>query len=633
GAPAAGGALAHHAAAAWAAWRQRQGAASGAAALPLAQPPHGAYAAASPWAAWSQAASTGGVSAGWPLFQDDSSAPATEISTAADGGCTGGTANQGPGKEEQANDPEVAMDSNALVARLHRQLWKQEEPQQQSQQSTGEPSPEDGYAKDLASAVQLFLAGGDEDEDDDEDEGSRPPAAEGCSVPAGGGNADRAAVARTTPPAEPRTPAAPASPAATTAAEPAADAAAQLGLPAAAPSPGPRPAGPSPEGVRAFLRVLRQRPLHPDITEERKAELEGLVFECVRALYGDRIRPALGTVQRRLRELLAVARWDRGPTEAAVQALLPMCARDPRFALDPPMHGSPPVLRLAEEPTSFRGWVDVDAQEDSYGQDMWGAFSEYLQDAGGQAPVSLPGPPHTAAQHLQRRQLPFFQGLSLREVEHIVRLAMGKRRLLCSVGDSLRAARTVQPGPRKSAAASKKDAKKGDIKTTEDLTLVLLAVVQRFPEGVPLNLLKQHIRTYTHRTLSEKDFKCNKLTDLFKLAPLRNIFPLAHVAHRNEVVIKQPRMAWIPSHLPTRSRWGTAVASGITNAGADLGFTPYPAQWGAIGEVPMQTPPGLLLDVGTGMPPTWGVTPPVGIFTASSNGMAGCPDGAWSRPW
>ncbi|CAK0826048.1 unnamed protein product [Prorocentrum cordatum] len=279
---------------------------------------------------------------------------------------------------------------------------------------------------------------------------------------------------------------------------------------------------------------------------------------------------------------------------------------------------------------------------------MWDAFATYLLGTGGAAPLTLPSAPYAAAQELQRRQLPFFQGLTLGEMEHVVRLAIGKRRLLCHLGDSLRAGRALKPGSLKSAEVSKKDATKskvdgstrGDIRDLEDLTVVLLYVMQRFPEGAPLSLLKQHIQTHAHRTLSEADFKCSKLADIFKMAPLRNIFPLEHVAHRNEIVVVPPRMEWIPPRLLPRLQqlqqqlqpFGDAVAA-HAGMGAELGPAgmPYAMQWGAMGGVPMQTQPGFVLGASTSMPPGWVMTPQVGVST--EDGAAGYAAGAWPRPW
>ncbi|CAK0841531.1 unnamed protein product, partial [Prorocentrum cordatum] len=261
---------------------------------------------------------------------------------------------------------------------------------------------------------------------------------------------------------------------------------------------GPAQALPSPEpvppGAKAFAQALRRRPLPAELTEERQQELGDVVFNCVAALYEDRIRPVLGAVQRRLREVLTAAGWQRGPLEADVQAMVLLCARDGRFALDPPMLGDPPVVRLAEEPAFFRGWVDVEAPEDTYKQSMWDAFSAFLVGTGGAAPVSLPSDPHAAAQELHRRQLAFFRGLALGEVEHVVRLAIGRRRLLCYLGDTLRSGRMVKASPHKEASKGKVDGvSRGDIRDVEDLVLVLLSVMEKFPDGLPLSLLKQNI--------------------------------------------------------------------------------------------------------------------------------------------
>ena len=186
------------------------------------------------------------------------------------------------------------------------------------------------------------------------------------------------------------------------------------------------PPGLTPEGVQDFLKVLRRRALPVAVAGEQKAKLEQLISACVRSLYTDRIRPVQSVVQRRLRE--------RACGEEGIQALLPLCARDvDQYRILPPVHGEQPVILLAAEPRDFGGWIDVEAAEGGYSQDVWDAFSAFLSD---ESPA-LPGQPYQAALELRERSLPRLRGLSLAELEHVVRLALGNRRLLCHHGSAL----------------------------------------------------------------------------------------------------------------------------------------------------------------------------------------------------
>jgi len=186
---------------------------------------------------------------------------------------------------------------------------------------------------------------------------------------------------------------------------------------------------PTPEGVQDFLNVLRRRPLPQDWEQQ----LRGVVHKCLISLYSDRIRPIQSHVQRRLREC--------GCGESVVQGVLPFCAREPeQYKILPPMHGEQPVILLVAEPHWFKGWVDVEAPEGDYSQLVWDALAAYLRNND----VALPVQPYQAALELRQRSVPHLGSLSLGEVEHMVRLALGRRQLLSHYSDSLRPVRMAK---------------------------------------------------------------------------------------------------------------------------------------------------------------------------------------------
>jgi hypothetical protein len=324
--------------------------------------------------------------------------------------------------------------------------------------------------------------------------------------------------------------------------------------------------------MQDFLSVLRQRKLPAEVADRRK-ELEELIMMAVFTLYSDRIRPVLAVAQRQLKEQLAEEKWEQPVVQAACNAIVPLCAQSPEsFVVAPPMNGEAPVIFLVKEPEDFKGWVDVEGAEDNYGEELWDAFAEYLQGPGGnftQSP-SLPGNFHGAAQDLQRKKLKFLEGLSLAEVEHIVRLSVGRRRLLQYHGDNLRPRAIVETIMAKKEVPKKPDIQQGDIQNMDDLIVVLLQMMSRFHEGVPLSLVKQHIHTYCRRTLSEASFKCAKLVDLFRREPLSAIFPLVHSAERNEIMVKPARRDAIPAHLKQKPSWnsGAKAHNNYSNAWA-----------------------------------------------------------------
>lgn len=200
---------------------------------------------------------------------------------------------------------------------------------------------------------------------------------------------------------------------------------------------------PTQEALNDFMNVLRRRSLPLELdSEEKLAAFKATITATLLALYKDRIRPTLGLLQRRLR--------DRGCAEAALQALLSVCARDAPdvFQIQPPMRGEQPTIYLSKEPVGFEGFVDVEAAEEqpqpqsnasSTKQEAWEAFEEFLRDD----KLLLPPQLNQAALVL-RDKVPRFTGVSLGELEYLVRLAIGKRRLLAYCGDGLRPARVVR---------------------------------------------------------------------------------------------------------------------------------------------------------------------------------------------
>mmetsp|Transcript_12282 Transcript_12282/g.37932 ORF Transcript_12282/g.37932 Transcript_12282/m.37932 type:complete len:320 (-) Transcript_12282:111-1070(-) len=287
-----------------------------------------------------------------------------------------------------------------------------------------------------------------------------------------------------------------------------------------------------------------------------------------------------------------------------MQALLPLCAREPeQYRILPPMNGEQPVILLVQEPRWFDGWVDVEAPEGNYSEDVWEAFTAFLRDDG----VSLPSQPYQAALELRQRNLPHLQKLALGELEHIVRLGLGRRHLLSHHGDVLRPGRVVRSlataRPRTDAQArptceaikprgagtivTTEGAAPGDITDRDDLTVVLLQLMQKFPDGVSLSLMKHHVQSHCQRNLNEAVFKCSKLAEVFKLAPLKEIFPLEQVPSRNEIIVKPPTLSAIPQHI--WQHFYHRLAGGTAGPGAAMAS---PAV-GALGDAP---------GIGTGLP-------------------------------
>lgn len=191
--------------------------------------------------------------------------------------------------------------------------------------------------------------------------------------------------------------------------------------------------------------MLRRRLLPVELCEAGQLEqFRSRVMACLLSLYRDRIRPTLDNFRRRLKE-------GKCP-DVMIQALLPFCARVDALNIMPPLRGEQPTIFFLQEPDWFEGWVDVEALEPESAE-AWAALVGLVQKDDN---LSLPCGPYQAAIELRSRAVPGLQQCSLGELEHLVRLAIG-RRLLGSHSDRLQPARFARGLPAKdkpSATAS-----------------------------------------------------------------------------------------------------------------------------------------------------------------------------------
>jgi len=484
------------AAAAWALYQQHWAAMAGM--LPVSGPqpppmPWGDAAGQPPWASWGDAPSWP-----WPGHVSGTSPPHPAQPPHSDPwpvseSLTGDAYEKGSSLLQQVN--EEAQKSSSATACADAPTGSV------TTDATAAAQDGDDIVQDIASAVQQFLAGdgdaglSDSDSDLADSAGSGPSGAQPAEVV-------RPGTAGPMPEVAPRPmPVAPA----------------PMAERASAPQ-GKQQSMPTPENVQDFLRVLRRRPLPAEITEQKLPHVEHVISQCITMLYHDRVPPVLNNVQRYLRERSWVETALSVPLDAVLQALLLICARDSeQYWILPPMHGQQPIILLVQEPPWFQGWVHVESAEESYGQEVWDAFSAFLQ----KVDISLPTPLYRAAVTLRQRDLPQLRHLSLAELEHIVRLSLGSRRLLCQSNNYLKPLRLgalsgqAQPfEPKEENAAeeaplraetpdSEEPAPHDDIADRDDPAVGLLRVMQRYPNGAPLSLMKRHLELPCRGTLSE----------------------------------------------------------------------------------------------------------------------------------
>lgn len=248
-------------------------------------------------------------------------------------------------------------------------------------------------------------------------------------------------------------------------------------------------------------------------TEALKSEMR----DTIASLYADGIKPVGNYVKGRLKE--------RSASAGLVKHFCELCFKFPDlFAVTKPSDDI--LVLLVSEPSSFKGWVDVDSPEDPYGEVMWQEVGKFLESE-----TDFPGGRYGMARDLKRRQLSFLADLSLGQVCHIVQLAIQTRKLLLHHRKKLKSVALFQPPP---VGSSTKD----EIVDMDDLCDVLFRMLKQKPEGLCLSRIKQDIKLEFSRSLSEVNFQCTKLRELFDKEPLKSSFVLTTDIQKNVINVR-----------------------------------------------------------------------------------------------
>merc|ERR1712232_429235 len=244
---------------------------------------------------------------------------------------------------------------------------------------------------------------------------------------------------------------------------------------------------------------------------------EGLrttLVTALESLYQDRIKPMASYVKGRLKERLC--------SEMIMKNFVELYSKhSDLFVVHQATHADEVAIFLVNEPSWFKGWIDIDSANDPYDESMWEEFAKFLNGE-----HTFAGGRYGMARELMQRNLPFLASNSLGEVCHIVQLAIQHRRLIVYHRKMLKPIQTVlQPSP--AATASAPGVQEGeDIKEMDDLVCVLFRMLLHHPQGLRLCRLKQMIKHEFSRKLSEMSFQCTKLIELFNTEPLTETFVL-----------------------------------------------------------------------------------------------------------
>jgi len=231
-------------------------------------------------------------------------------------------------------------------------------------------------------------------------------------------------------------------------------------------------------------------------------------------LYEDRIKPMANYVKGRLKE--------RSCPDQLVKSFVDLYTEHPDLfkVVQPVKEDEEVSVFMVKEPSWFKGWVDIDAPEDPYEEEMWAAFAKFLDGE-----HTFAGGRYGMARELMQRQLSFFAQHSLGEVCHIVQLAIQHRKLIVYHRKMLKPIQTVlQASAEPTTGGAPVDSE--EIKDMDDLCCVLFRMLTHHPQGLRLCRLKQMIKHEFSRKLSEMTFQCTKLIELFNTEPLISTFVL-----------------------------------------------------------------------------------------------------------
>jgi hypothetical protein len=240
------------------------------------------------------------------------------------------------------------------------------------------------------------------------------------------------------------------------------------------------------------------------------------VFKAVNSLYDDDLRPNLGLVRRRLKELydVLVPITDlRKLIQSLVKAEVLVVQGDPQE----------PVLTLTARPAG--SFIDPMDPHEPYDAGIFQRL-QVLMDAVAASDRDrlYKGGRYGMAQQLRSVEMQELQVFSLGQVCHIVQLAIGKRIVGYRKGGALVPYQLSDSCLKNAADAG--DASSIDlpvpIKSVAELRAVLL-VLWMDPEnrqGLPLSLVKDRIEQATKRALSEHALGFAKLSHLFSTAEL-----------------------------------------------------------------------------------------------------------------
>ncbi|CAD2106980.1 hypothetical protein YYG_00881 [Plasmodium vinckei petteri] len=261
---------------------------------------------------------------------------------------------------------------------------------------------------------------------------------------------------------------------------------------------------------------LTMEELKSMLTEKDEANLESLL----QSLYDDRILPLLINVKGRADEFHFTDILKNNIKEA--YSLFP----DKYIIKKNTDSGEDYVIYFLKKKVKDDYFFSTNNLKDIYKPQLWKSFEKYLNEIAQSDDSTLytfSGGRYGMAKELQRRKLPFFDGLYLGELCHIVHLSTNKK-MIAYENNYLKPINQCHKYTNAKLGIANTDDKNMEnyIMTISELKLYMNKLLKYYKGGFNISTLKKKLKNRFNKQLCESVFHCIKLIEVLQLKELKD---------------------------------------------------------------------------------------------------------------
>lgn len=290
-----------------------------------------------------------------------------------------------------------------------------------------------------------------------------------------------------------------------------------------------------------------------------------LLVDAVLSLYLDEVKPIDRILRKRLLEKFEAISIHRCRFDVSLPELQRLCRECPVLGVEARGEGGEWAAVLRNTPWRF---VDISSPDDAYPDAMWQHLTQYFRSM---APgFTMPGGRLACAQQIAKERLPFFAGLSLGRLCHVVQLAIAKRRLLRYHRGRLVPCEDPHGNAKFVSAPAAKQADthvRGQRRTAGWAAVVsgihsLMKTAPNAEGAVPLSNVKRLFRSQLHFELDEAALGCDKLSAVFERLAAEH---QCELLCRPSGLMVAPRKRTLPKLLGNAPSHPTALVGNTTH--------------------------------------------------------------------